>query len=161
MSAGPATCSARCTARQPSASSCPAVPVGGPYEHQPDPNHAGHRNAGAAGRAVRAGRAAVPEAAVSHSAADDPQHRKRRGSGPGNVRQGEPQPVATGEIEDWQLARSASRAPSGLNPADVEVLAHMPDPRIKRALQQLPANFRITVYLADVEGYTYREIASI
>jgi len=76
-------------------------------------------------------------------------------------RQREPQPAATGEIEDWQLARAASRAPSGLNPADVEVLAHMPDPRVKRALQQLPANFRITVYLADVEGYTYREIASI
>ena len=76
-------------------------------------------------------------------------------------RQREPQPAATGEIEDRQLARAASRAPSGLNPADVEVLAHMPDPRVKRALQQLPANFRITVYLADVEGYTYREIASI
>jgi hypothetical protein len=37
----------------------------------------------------------------------------------------------------------------------------MPDPRVKRALQQLPEDFRITVYLADVEGYTYREIASI
>jgi RNA polymerase sigma-70 factor, ECF subfamily len=76
-------------------------------------------------------------------------------------RQREPQPAATGEIEDWQLARAASRAPSGLNPADTEVLAHMPDPRVKRALHQLPENFRITVYLADVEGYTYREIASI
>jgi RNA polymerase sigma-70 factor, ECF subfamily len=76
-------------------------------------------------------------------------------------RQREPQPAATSEIEDWQLARSASRAPSGLNPADTEVLAHMPDPRVKRALQQLPEDFRITVYLADVEGYTYREIASI
>ena len=76
-------------------------------------------------------------------------------------RQREPQPAATGTIEDWQLARAASRAPSGLNPADVEVLAHMPDPRVKHALQQLPEDFRITVYLADVEGYTYREIASI
>jgi len=76
-------------------------------------------------------------------------------------RQREPQPAATSEIEDWQLARAASRAPSGLNPADTEVLAHMPDPRVKRALQQLPEDFRITVYLADVEGYTYREIASI
>jgi RNA polymerase sigma-70 factor (ECF subfamily) len=76
-------------------------------------------------------------------------------------RQREPQPAATSQIEDWQLARAASRAPSGLNPADTEVLAHMPDPRVKRALQQLPEDFRITVYLADVEGYTYREIASI
>ena len=76
-------------------------------------------------------------------------------------RQREPQPAATSEIEGWQLARAASRAPSGLNPADTEVLAHMPDPRVKRALQQLPEDFRITVYLADVEGYTYREIACI
>src|SRR5262249_15850723 len=54
-------------------------------------------------------------------------------------RQREPQPAATSEIEDWQLARAASRAPSGLNPADVEVLAHMPDPPAKRALHHLPA----------------------
>jgi len=76
-------------------------------------------------------------------------------------RQREPQPAATSQIEDWQLARAVSRAPSGLNPADTEVLAHMPDPRVKRALRQLPEDFRITVYLADVEGYTCREIASI
>ena len=37
----------------------------------------------------------------------------------------------------------------------------MPDPCVKRALQQLPGNFRTAVYLADVEGYTYREIAGI
>jgi RNA polymerase sigma-70 factor (ECF subfamily) len=76
-------------------------------------------------------------------------------------RQREPRPAATGEIEDWQLARAASAAPCGLNPADPEALARMPDPRIKRALRQLPDIYRITVYLADVEGYTYREIASI
>src|SRR5262249_34434480 len=36
-----------------------------------------------------------------------------------------------------------------------------PDPCVKRALQQLPEDFRVTVYLADVEGYAYREIAGI
>jgi len=69
--------------------------------------------------------------------------------------------AATGKIEGWQLARAAAPASSGLNPADAEVLAHMPDPCLKRALEQLPENLRITVYLADVEGYAYREIASI
>jgi len=76
-------------------------------------------------------------------------------------RQREPQLAATGEIEDWQLARAASPAPSGLNPADAEVLSHMADPRVKRALHQLPDIYRTTVYLADVEGYTYREIACL
>jgi RNA polymerase sigma-70 factor, ECF subfamily len=71
------------------------------------------------------------------------------------------EPAATSAIEDWQLAHAAAPVSSGLNAADTEVLAHMPDPRVKRALQQLPEDFRITVYLADVEGYTYREIASI
>jgi RNA polymerase sigma-70 factor (ECF subfamily) len=76
-------------------------------------------------------------------------------------RQREPQPAATGEIEDWQLARAASHTCAGLNPADTEVLERMPDPRVKRALQQIPGEFRTAVYLADVEGYTYREIAGL
>jgi RNA polymerase sigma-70 factor, ECF subfamily len=75
--------------------------------------------------------------------------------------QREPRLAATSEIEDWQLARAAYRAPSGLNPVDTEVLARMPDPRVKHALHQLPDIYRITLYLADVESYTYREIACI
>jgi RNA polymerase sigma-70 factor (ECF subfamily) len=37
----------------------------------------------------------------------------------------------------------------------------MADPCVKRALRQLPGIYRTTVYLADVEGYSYREIACI
>jgi RNA polymerase sigma-70 factor (ECF subfamily) len=76
-------------------------------------------------------------------------------------RQREPRSAVIGEIEDWRLARAASPAPCGLNPADTEALSHMADPRVKRALHQLPGIYRTTVYLADVEGYTYREIACI
>ena len=65
------------------------------------------------------------------------------------------------EIQDWQLAPAASHPSSGLKPADAEVLEHLPDPRVKRALRQLPDEFRAAVYLADVEGYAYREIAGI
>jgi RNA polymerase sigma-70 factor (ECF subfamily) len=70
-------------------------------------------------------------------------------------------PVATGDIEDWQLARAASHPSSGLRAADTEVLEHLADPRLTRALRQLPQDFRTAVYLADVEGYACREIASM
>jgi RNA polymerase sigma-70 factor (ECF subfamily) len=69
--------------------------------------------------------------------------------------------VPTAEIQDWQLAPATCHPSSGLGPADTEVLEHLPDARITRALRQLSEGFRTAVYLADVEGYAYREIATI
>jgi RNA polymerase sigma-70 factor, ECF subfamily len=64
-------------------------------------------------------------------------------------------------IEDWQLAQVQSHTSSGMRSAEDLALDHMPDASLTAAFERLPDEFRVAVYLADVEGFGYREIAGI
>jgi RNA polymerase sigma-70 factor, ECF subfamily len=76
-------------------------------------------------------------------------------------RQRQPAQQPTEEITDWQLAQAEQHTSSGLRSAEMEALDRLPDSDVKDALSQLAEDFRMAVYLADVEGFAYKEIAEI
>jgi RNA polymerase sigma-70 factor (ECF subfamily) len=64
------------------------------------------------------------------------------------------------DVEEWYLydrLGGQSIEPS----AEATVLDTIPDEAVKRAVESLPERFRLPVLLADVEGFSYKEIAEI
>jgi RNA polymerase sigma-70 factor, ECF subfamily len=73
-------------------------------------------------------------------------------------RQRQPVTVSEQEVEDRSLfERLGESGPS----AEAEVLERLPDDDVKEALDSLSEGFRLAVLLADVEGFSYKEIAEI
>ncbi|MEE1649700.1 sigma-70 family RNA polymerase sigma factor [Brachybacterium sp. J144] len=72
-----------------------------------------------------------------------------------------PKEAWTDTVEDWQLAEVESHSSLGLRSAENEALDHLPDSAVKEALGELRDDYRMAVYLADVEGFAYKEIAEI
>jgi RNA polymerase sigma-70 factor (ECF subfamily) len=75
-------------------------------------------------------------------------------------KQREPQRAGSEELEEWQIAQAEAHA-SGFRSAESEALDRIPDSQVVAALRALPKDFRDAVYLADIEGYPYREIADM
>jgi RNA polymerase sigma-70 factor, ECF subfamily len=65
------------------------------------------------------------------------------------------------ELEEWQLGSATSATNTVTRSAEAEAIDHLPDTAVKEALQKVPEDFRMAVYLADVEGFAYQEIADI
>jgi len=65
------------------------------------------------------------------------------------------------ELEDWQLGGAESATTTVTRSAEAEAIDRMPASAVKDALQSIPEDFRLAVYLADVEGFAYQEIADI
>jgi RNA polymerase sigma-70 factor (ECF subfamily) len=76
-------------------------------------------------------------------------------------KQREPKRSDAESVEDWQLAAAAEHTSSGLASAEDAALDALGDDDIKKALLELSDDFRMAVYLSDVEGFAYKEIAEI
>ncbi|WP_425550584.1 sigma-70 family RNA polymerase sigma factor [Amnibacterium soli] len=78
-------------------------------------------------------------------------------------KQRDPYKSSTDDLEEWQLgeAQSTTSASRTSRSAEAEAIDHLPDSTVKDALQSISEDFRLAVYLADVEGFSYQEIADI
>jgi RNA polymerase sigma-70 factor (ECF subfamily) len=74
-----------------------------------------------------------------------------------------PEQTELDDVEDLYLYRRLGglEAAAAGRSAEEEVLDHFTETDVKEAIESLPEQFRMAVLLADVEGFSYKEIAEI
>jgi RNA polymerase sigma-70 factor (ECF subfamily) len=79
------------------------------------------------------------------------------------AKQRRPDETDLADVEDLYLYRRINTLdnPSLGRSAEQSLMEMLPDDEVKQALEELPDNFRLPVILADVEGFSYKEIAEM
>ena len=65
------------------------------------------------------------------------------------------------DLEDWQIGSAESVTSLSSRSAELEAIDNPPSDTIRKALHDIPEEFRMVVYYAVVDGLPYAEIAEI
>jgi RNA polymerase sigma-70 factor (ECF subfamily) len=79
------------------------------------------------------------------------------------AKQRRPEETELDDLQDFYLYRRIGGIEEALaaRSAEDELMDVFTDDEVKQALEDLPENFRLPVLLADVEGFSYKEIAEM
>ncbi|MEY4606171.1 MAG: hypothetical protein RLY45_931 [Actinomycetota bacterium] len=77
------------------------------------------------------------------------------------AKQRRPQETDVDDVDDLYLYRRVRSADFSSRSAEETLFDLFTDDEVKQALEDLPESFRLPVLLADVEGFSYREIAEM